>query len=279
MELRGYSGCQLYIVDYNGVSRVKKKSSDLEYNGRLRKQKEKQEKTDLKGFHKCSVYSEGEEDGLYYFVMEYINGNTLSEKMFFLELDKIKEFTERISQNMTEFASFNKEANIVFDEKIYFLKKVISNQNSYYLDKSFKMLDQFNWEYVIPSPCHGDLTLENILVQSEKMYLIDCLDSFYDSWLIDVAKILQDVDVMWSYRKYKQLSNNLIIRLTIMRDLLIEKIKGMDSGEHLIETIYYILLLNLLRIYPYVKDDETLIFLNEKLEYVINKIECKSWRE
>lgn len=54
------------------------------------------------------------------------------------------------------------------------------------------------------SPCHGDLTLQNILVQ--------------------------DVEVMWSFRENKRNDSDQIIRLAIMRDLILDTINNMYMG-------------------------------------------------
>lgn len=107
---------------------------------------------------------------------------------------------------------------------------------------------------------------------------IDFLDSFYDSWMIDAAKILQDADIMWSYRNVSR-NNNLIVRLTIMRDLITEKIGKMFMGDKILETVYMILLLNLLRVYPYVKDSLTERFLSTKIPYIVKKVENQKWRD
>lgn len=122
------------------------------------------------------------------------------------------------------------------------------------------------------SPCHGDLTLENIIVSStKKLYLIDFLDSFYDSWMIDLAKLLQDLELGWSFRNYEEnMTRNL--RLLVAKETLFEEINKMDNSEVIIETLYHLLLLNVLRIYPYAKDKKTLSFLDKSLNTIMKKI-------
>jgi hypothetical protein len=57
-----------------------------------------------------------------------------------------------------------------------------------------------NW-YIPIGTCHGDLTLSNIIItQDNKMYLFDFLDSYIESPLQDVAKLIQDFDYGWSFR-------------------------------------------------------------------------------
>jgi len=49
-------------------------------------------------------------------------------------------------------------------------------------------------------PCHGDLTMSNILIASDSsaIALIDFLDSFIESPLIDLAKLRQDTRFCWT---------------------------------------------------------------------------------
>jgi thiamine kinase-like enzyme len=49
--------------------------------------------------------------------------------------------------------------------------------------------------------CHGDLTLSNIIITNDNyMYIFDFLDTFIDSPLQDVSKIIQDMKYGWSFR-------------------------------------------------------------------------------
>lgn len=95
----------------------------------------------------------------------------------------------------------------IFTKKIQNLKTI--KEKSLLYSKCFELLETNEWRYMVLSECHGDMTLENMIIQDGEIYLIDFLDSFYNSWLIDVAKILQDADVLWSYRTYEKLNANL----------------------------------------------------------------------
>ena len=121
---------------------------------------------------------------------------------------------------------------------------------------------------MVLSECHGDMTLENMIIQDGEIYLIDFLDSFYNSWLIDVAKILQDADVLWSYRTYEKLNANLKIKLIILKQLIIEQLLTFRDGKYLVGEVYHILLLNLMRIIPYTKDEETKNYIDNKIAYI-----------
>lgn len=272
IELNGHSGCKIYVVDDYSRKVVRKVSSSEDYNQRLIAQMRKQEHLVLPGFKTCEVLGYGKINNLFYFEMEYLNGKTLAENIETLSLNNVIKISNILGGNIVDYESPNKEADYVFKEKIKSLKLDERVKNKPIVQASLRYVNNYSWKYVTNSNCHGDLTLENIIVQDNEFYLIDCLDSFYDSWLIDIAKIFQDVDLFWSYRNQNNISENLLIRLTVIRDLLMEKILGMPMGKEILDTIYHILIVNLLRIYPYVSDNKTELFLDEKLKYVINKI-------
>lgn len=272
IELNGHSGCKIYVIDEYSRKVVRKVSSSEEYNERLLAQMRKQENLILPGFKTCEVLGNGKVNNLFYFDMEYLNGKTLAENIETLSLNNVIKIASILSGNIVTYESPNEEADYFFKEKINSLKLDDRVKNKAIVQKGLRYVNNYSWKYVMHSHCHGDLTLENIIVQNNDFYLIDCLDSFYDSWLIDIAKIFQDVDLFWSYRNQENINENLLIRLTVIRDLLMDKILGMPMGKEILDTIYHILIVNLLRIYPYVSDAKTELFLDEKLGYVINKI-------
>ena len=284
MELQGHSGCKLYIEDLDGCKVVKKISADISYNSRLIKQMQKQCRQRLDGFEECKVYSEGYEDGLFSFVMEYVNGTTFADKISCISLCEIDHYVDMLIRNYKEFQEINAEAKRIFDKKIHEVYKSIKDSRSIASEYQTRLLQSFDsimgysWKYVIKSECHGDMTFENIMVKNMRLYLIDYLDSFYDSWMIDAAKLLQDADLMWSYRN-KSKDSNLIVRLTVFRDTLIDKILSMFEGENILDTIYHILLLNTLRICPYSYNEEDIDFLIKSIDRINKKIRMREWKD
>ena len=60
---------------------------------------------------------------------------------------------------------------------------------------------------------HGDLTLEKIIYTSDRgFFLIDCTTIEYDSYIFDIAKLRQDLELGWFNRK-----DNLIIDVKIKK--------------------------------------------------------------
>ncbi len=255
----------------NNILLVEKKSKNEDYNIRLKKQMEKQKHYNHPIFKTPNIYKEFTHDGIFGFTMDYVQGSLLSEKFKTIELSELPIIANKFFYMFEKFSDFDKAGKEKIYNKIEELEASISFKN-YFLDKSFILLKNFDWSYLIESSCHGDLTLENIILHNDDVYFIDFLDSFYDSWMIDCAKLLQDLECYWSYRK-DIVSENTEIRLMIFKNLLISKIKNLKFGDEILETIYHLLLINLLRIIPYTNDKDTMNFLWRNIEKVIKIIE------
>lgn len=272
-NLGGHSGCTILLIeDENAKAFVRKFSSDLNYNKRLQYQCNKQKEFVSDSIKAPRVLDEGyTEDGLFYFDMEYIQGITLAEYMKSMEVSKVNGLVDNIVSNIVSRSTImSSEANRIFDDKILELRKTTAKFENSLVCEALDELATYDWRRFGKTFCHGDLTLENIIVHNNELYLIDFLDSFYNSWILDIGKLMQDVQTLWSYRNDKKISTNTLIRLIVFRDILIEKICNSNSEMYL--NIYHALLLHLVRIYPYTKDIKTISFLNKKVSSVLKII-------
>ncbi len=274
IDLGGHSGCKILLFESDNGNWVRKISSNREYNARLKKQCEKQGAFPNTLIHTPRVLSTGyTEDGLFYFDMEYIQGVTLAEYMKSIEIGKIRNIVNLIVDGFIHLPKENVDSYItadVFASKITDLKKRLSGKDCI-IDHALELLENHDWTKFTPSTCHGDLTLENIIIKDDEIYLIDFLDSFYDSWILDIGTLLQDVQALWSYRFQEGVNMNTILRLIVFRDLLLEKVDA--KAENYRIEIYFALLQKLIRIFPYTKDQFTYDFLLQKTNIVVEMIE------
>lgn len=265
-SLKGHSGCKIELIHNGKDIIVRKTSGSIDYNIRLKKQCVKQKIFSLQNIRTPKIYNYGKnEENLFYFDMEFVSGKTFAEYLPQLSTSEIKNYVECIFDNifMQPIEKFFPASN-AFMNKINILEANLTNQKN--LSEAFELLKKYDWSLINKSFCHGDLTLENILITyDKKIYLIDFLDSFYNSWMIDIAKILQDVDLKWSYRNEK-LTTNHALRLEIAKMTLIDKILNMKNGQEILSSIYHILLLNIIRIYPYTKDEVTFLYLDNAID-------------
>ena len=272
-NLGGHSGCKVLLCeeDDNGIF-VRKISGDIDYNKRLEIQAKKQSEFKSKRIKTPSVLKQGHTgDGLFYFDMEYIQGITMAEYLQTIEIGKVRGLVETIVHDIVSIDGNGKDIDEnIFRNKIMDLKDKLSVRNNKVIDEELELLSIKNKKRFAKTDCHGDLTLENIIVKDSQLYLIDFLDSFYDNWIIDISTLMQDVQTLWAYRHEKEVNINTLIRLIVFRDILVDTVRSISDDD--VMEVYYALLLKLIRIYPYTKDEHTYNFLNEKTTSVINSI-------
>lgn len=278
-ELTGHSGCALNLIKKDGKLIVEKQAKNLRYNERLKIQCAKQDHFISDRLHAVKVIASGyKRDGLFYFDMDYISGITMAEYMREISLQQLDDLAGVLFNQMIQPQEYDPYACHVFYKKIEDLRKHIPYQDDV-IQQALTLLKDYEWKYMIPSDCHGDFTLENILIAGNQIFLIDFLDSFYDSWMIDYAKILQDVELFWHYRHELHMDVNLRMRLLILKENLKNRILRLKDGKNLMGCIYHILLLNILRILPYTEEKPTIDFLIKKIKYVISAIHQQSWND
>ena len=272
LSLKGHSGCKLSLQSSNGLLVVVKTSKNMDYNERLKKQCDKQQNIKIGKLTAPKILNSGyNEDGLFYFLMEYVSGQTLAEYFKDVKISEIDKIASCFVSVIPEKFVADIEAKNIFDKKILELDTLLSKKSSI-VKKALAILKKYDWNFCAHSSCHGDMTFENIILKDENIYLIDFLDSFYDSWMIDFAKLLQDVECGWSYRNDKNIDENLEIRMLIFKSIICNKILLLNNGRMILKTVYYMLLLNLIRIIPYSQDERTAHYLENNIEAVYNKI-------
>lgn len=268
--LAGHSGCKLELIQSSGESFVRKTSKSKLYNDRLHLQMNKQKQFSSSYFHTPEVLNSGFDDqGLFFFDMEYILGKSLSSAIEDMSIGDIKPLAIAFA-NLESSPLEKKEFHLSLYAKLDEIQKSPNFESRFQIFMNF--LYAANWKYLSPSSCHGDLTLENVLLSGDKLYLIDFLDSFYDSWLFDAAKLFQDIVCHWSYRTKNTFSTDLSIRLGILKKEYINTKKKTFEGDDIEGLILLTLMLNLLRILPYANNTETIEYLYHQLLIVKEKI-------
>ncbi len=181
--------------------------------------------------------------------MEYINGLDMKT---YLTLYGINDFIKFITELINLFSSkcIIKDYTDVYNIKLDWMRD--NKELPFTKEELIARLPK-----ELPSSTyHGDLTLENIIYSStNKFYLIDCLQSEYDSWVFDVCKLRQDLKCNWFMRN--NISNNLLHYTKIIDNTLIQKYNHLNDDN--------LLILMLLRVYPYTKVDshDRFFILNE----------------
>ena len=270
----GLSGCKLELI---GSNTLRKHSSSPSYNKRLDLQVKKQELFSNQVFRNVEtpkVLSKGDS----YFDMEYVTGRSFDEYFSVCSVSDI---------------------DFVFDSLCGYFDGLISNAQYYQPEVSKKrLLDKINSlethtnhltdlyhirqmvssiTMKIPQTfCHGDLTFTNIIFNKNRLYYIDFLDCFIDSFLCDLIKLKQDLYYHWSL-DVQGIKN---LRIRQIYSFLWRKLE--DRYSQYVETIEFDVLdvLNTLRIEPYLtnKDQRLIIKRMLKCSSLYGNFNCSDGR-
>jgi len=266
----GLSGCKLTISPDGKL--VRKVSSNKEYNHRLINQIKKQ--SEFKMMHisgiQCPLITETGRDeyDLEYFIMEYAIGKDYRYFLNYSSPEDIDLFTKSIFNYIDSIGSTeDKYTNIQFSEicrkKLDSIKKELPDgEFSDFIENKILKLENVE----IPrSFCHGDLTLSNILFSKSHIFILDFLDSYIESWVIDLVKLKQDLFYFWSFLK-----DNIELNLRCVQTSL--KIWGSIEMKYpkivASEEFKVLEALNFLRIYPYAKQKHD----RSTIEKIIKKL-------
>ncbi|MCK9568359.1 phosphotransferase [Candidatus Pacearchaeota archaeon] len=269
-ELSGFSGCKINLYSKEGKLFVRKISSSLEYNNRLKMQMEKQKFffDNLKNerISTPEIYDSGYTNtSLFFFDMEYIPSITLIEHVLNSPPDKLKKISEillEIINLMKSKRSANKidlrsKAKSKIEEINKKIGKVLENLfDNYNLNSNF-------FPELFETSCHGDLTFENILYneKNKKYYLIDFLDSFVEHYWLDIVKMYQDLEGRWYLLRNPEIDQKLMeVKMYFISEYLKQKLINDDYWKF----HSFLLKLNFARILPYTN--------GEKFNQVLKKI-------
>jgi len=248
---RGLSGCKLHFVNEATL----RKSSGIEYSQRLIKQAKKQKyflNYNFTNINVPRVIDIGEN----YFDMEYISAQTFDT--FFETCDRDE--VEFILQSLFEYFDF-----LISRKKIYkegdLKNKIYTKLSSIdVVDSQFKnyLLDfDYDAKSAPKTFCHGDLTFSNILFNGKRIFLIDFLDSYVNSFLVDLVKLKQDLFYFWSIR----INGKKSLRLYQTKRYIWKKISE-RYVEYIGTDLFSMLdVINLLRIQPYLTNPRHRIIL------------------
>jgi len=163
--------------------------------------------------------------------MEYLHGLDIKTYLKTNNYEKLLDFIlsllEKLSSNAVDKdyteTYIKKLQEVNFDEFLFTREQL--------LERLPKVLPSSNY--------HGDLTLENIIFTTDRgFFLIDCATIEYDSYIFDIAKLRQDLELGWFTRKDNTM---LEVKTKHIQKVILEKYLKGDND--------YLLILMLLRVY------------------------------
>ena len=247
----GLSGCSLELIN----DRVLRKySPTTDYNSRLLSQADKQVvfgNRIYKNIDAPKVYDTQQN----YFDMEYIAGKSFEE---FFSVASVNDIEFVVSTLFDYFDTLISTARN-FDAT----NKILTKLDSLKEKSSHKKYIEFLRKYVednkiiVPHTfCHGDLTFANIIFHKNRLFFIDFLDCYVDTFLSDLVKLKQDLHHLWAVRNQDVYSNRIHQIYQYIWDKLEVRYESfMNESFHILDAM------NALRIEPYLTSDDQRVIL------------------
>ncbi|MDR0919999.1 MAG: aminoglycoside phosphotransferase family protein [Oscillospiraceae bacterium] len=270
VKLHGFSGCKITKnIDCSGVPYVKKISASIDYNPRLKSSIEKQKYFNT--INSSSVLLAPEiidtyfENGLYCTDMEYCEETHLPKSKFSDNMiTAIMDFIQIAKSNLP----FEK-INCSFRQAMYLKIESLIPYLSDGLKTLIKRVFETNLPILNPTFCHGDFTLENILISDKgEVRLIDFLDCYYPHYYLDIAKLYQIIEADWLRIKKgiePKMNSGEYDFLRKPLDIWIKAEYPEYAKIH-----YFLLGVTLMRIIPYAPMLKTKIILEKEIVKYIN---------
>lgn len=207
-------------------------------------------------------------------LMPYVEGVVAAD----YSVKGTKSIGEKISKALSlilyhELASsvdFVLDLNLIKSKFIEIKENTLTKDYDLFFLKTFDFLKMIEKDVIYPAgPCHGDLTLSNVILSTGGgVKLIDFLDSYIETPLQDVAKIRQEFDFSWSFRKLDEPSR--IKAKIFCTNFFPRAVIDLERIYPLASRIFSHMAL--IRICPYVKDDVTKQWLINSLNVSMNKL-------
>jgi len=247
----GLSGCSLELIN----DRVLRKySPTTDYNSRLLSQADKQVvfgNRIYKNIDAPKVYDIQKN----YFDMEYVAGKSFDE---FFSTSSVNDIEFVV---LTLFDYF--DTLISTARNIDATKQILDKLDSLKEKSSYPKYIEFLRKYVednriiVPHTfCHGDLTFTNIIFHKNRLFFIDFLDCYVDTFLSDLVKLKQDLHHLWAVRNQDVYSNRIHQIYQYIWDKLEVRYESfMNESFHILDVM------NTLRIEPYLTSDDQRVIL------------------
>jgi aminoglycoside phosphotransferase len=280
--LTGLSGANIYIATRDNKSWfVRKVAGDPDGNVRLQLQvkKQRQWNEQIGGVIRTpEILVDGDIDGHYYVDMEYIRGEDGASYLQRASYSDVFTFTDglcqyfRTASKLPPLLKTTDRDNLVrlLYAKISDIQSKTHSVSYKTIAKLFLALEKLPADRTVkPTFCHGDMTLDNIIVDySGRIYAIDLLNPPLEHYWFDLAKLHQDMEGAWFTRK------GIVVPHCTRRyisDALLNVAKQIDP---LYDRVHLVLLtITFLRILPYACSEQDIDFIQKRIDTFVSMLE------
>lgn len=284
IEVKGHSGCNIEVVRENNELFVYKSTNDFHYLNRLLLQAKKQqyaEQLELQHIRVPKIYNVYKDNLSVIIKMEYVYSKNFIGYFEYAGFEQISYFIKALCLFLNYEIKNSPLLTVSGDvvkhkfEDVY--QKTINNE---VLKNDREILELMNKsaihftnvrDMMLPiGKCHGDLTFSNILFNGNNYYLIDFLDSFIESPLLDIVKIRQDSAFLWSKLMFE--GNYDEIRLNIVADKIDQEIVNYASQFEWFRYYPLFQLMNFLRVLQYAHEEKVIIYLKRIIKQLLHEL-------
>jgi len=283
IEIKGHSGCTIDIVNIDKVLYIEKGTTDLDYINRLYNQAIKQKNAAQQEYQFIripKIVNIDKTASKMVMRMEYIYSKNFINHFESSGFEQIVYFINAFSSFILNEIKSSKMSNVkaeIILAKFQEVKNNICKQKILDEDIEIQLLLQSAKKVFVNLPetlnipvgiCHGDLTLSNILFNGNNYYLIDFLDSFIESPIIDMVKLRQDTAFQWSTLMYSGTFDK--TRLNIISTKIDEELEKLFQQYDWYTKYYDVFqLMNFLRILQYAQDEKIIAYLKKTLKQLL----------
>ena len=281
IEVKGHSGCQIDVVREDGKLYIYKSTRDLHYLDRLQFQAKKQQAAlglELQHIRVPRIYEVRRDSNSVTIKMEYIYSKNFLGYFEYAGFEQIAYFIKAL-RIFLDYEICHSPIQIVKKEVLWnkyedVSRKILCNESlkddrtvQNLLSKSKDVFSKVTDMRLPVGLCHGDLTFSNIMFNGNNYFLIDFLDSFIESPLLDIVKIRQDSAFLWS--QLMILGDYDKIRLQIVANKLDQEIVSYASQFEWYSYYPYMQLMNFLRVLQYAHEEKVITYLKRIIEHLL----------
>jgi hypothetical protein len=276
-SVRGHSDFQVVRMPNGEIQKL----ANARNKDRLRAQCEKQKKFIIENerFIVCPVIDEFELDGVYGFKMPFCRGEVAPDFIDRASPNKIRNFIQQLIA-LVEYFVINSEIQLI--DASHVLSKSLAVKEATkdnplipilvhdLIDRHIESIKKHKTFKLPIGRCHGDLTLSNIIFDdvNEHYFLIDFLDSYLESPILDLAKISQETKLLWTSKLMNQTHDSAKYKIAMSAiDYEIQKHFSKYEWYRNYESIFEFQ--NLIRILPYANNPVIIQAIIDRLDVLI----------
>lgn len=286
IEVKGHSGCDIAIERRGNELVVLKTTSTPSYVPRLVRQALKQQQAALEEYQHIRVpriIDIRQTDRDCCIEMDYVYSRNFVEYFEQAGFEQIQYLVNGLEmfleREIAESPMGTVDRRVVDDKFADVCKKTRANaalagdaQVERLLERSAQAFAALPGKMEMPlGRCHGDLTFSNILFNGNNYYLIDFLDSFIESPLMDVVKLRQDTCFGWSQLMYSRPFDQVRMQMVCDRiDRDLNRYFAVRHGAWYLPLYRPMQLMNLLRVLQYAHEPRVISFLKTGINSLLD---------